>query len=212
MDLEDKAAAAEPGDKEATHEEVTGDTAAGAEAASGMGHGMELEQEEKAEEREPEPEAEEPEEEQEEEIFADPRMKIYEILDSLTTSGSTSCNGWCQSYGRNDLTLPGLVVDGVGPVALPLHASQVGPLAARCVPEPFGGESGVGDTTVRKTWQLGPDHFEITNPNWQAQVANVAHTACGKPGLDLASVTVAPQLSKLVLYGNPCPLADMRRR
>src|SRR6266545_3180290 len=64
--------------------------------------------------------------------------------------------------------LPGLEVAGLGPVGLPLTAAQVPALKKMCRQAPYGkGEETIVDTSVRRVWQLEPDKFSLTNPDWQ---------------------------------------------
>ena len=170
---------------------------------------VEEDREGKVEEDDDDKEREEREEEEEEEEFDDPRMTIYETLSKLDAPGTYACGARFSNTAQRggggastnmDLRVPGLVVDGVGPIALPLHDSQVGALAARCSQAPFGkGERTVVDTTVRKTWQLDPADFSFTNPTWTSQVARLARKVCGDLGVH-ESVTVEAQLYKLLLY------------
>ena len=60
---------------------------------------------------------------------------------------------------------PGLKVEGVGVVALPLQPEQAKAIQACCKPAPFGrGEETVWDPAVRSTWQLPPDNISFNNP------------------------------------------------
>ena len=63
--------------------------------------------------------------------------------------------------------LPGLEVDGLGPVGLPLTARQAKQLKKLCEQAPYGkGEQTLVDTSVHRVWHLSPDQFTLTNPDW----------------------------------------------
>lgn len=111
------------------------------------------------------------------------------------TSGSFAVCGVAPSV------LPGLTVDGIGMLALPLQAAQAVSLAAAAERAPFGRkEATVYDDDVRKTWQLPPSKFKIANPAWESQMlAPVLREV--KAGLSCgASDDVRAELYKLLLY------------
>jgi hypothetical protein len=84
------------------------------------------------------------------------------LLERIDRPGS-----FCFS-GSAPAVLPGLEVEGVGPVGLPLTAKQAKELKEHCEQAPYGkGEETVVDTSVRKVWHLKPDHFTLTNPDWK---------------------------------------------
>lgn len=61
--------------------------------------------------------------------------------------------------------LPGLNVNGIGAIGLPLVSSQMQEMIKLCEQAPYGkGEDTIVDTSVRNTWQLSPTQFQITNP------------------------------------------------
>jgi hypothetical protein len=58
--------------------------------------------------------------------------------------------------GTDQMPAPGLVVEGVGPVALPLLPMQAEQMIAAADRAPFGrGEATMTDLEVRRTWQIG---------------------------------------------------------
>lgn len=60
---------------------------------------------------------------------------------------------------------PGLNVDSVGVIALPLQPEQAKALQACCRLAPFGrGEETLWDPAVRRTWQLDPSKINFNNP------------------------------------------------
>jgi predicted 2-oxoglutarate/Fe(II)-dependent dioxygenase YbiX len=72
------------------------------------------------------------------------------------------------TVGRTELLAPRLVVEGVGPIALPLLPAQAAELIARAERAPFGrGEETLVDAEVRRTWQLGADQVQIGGKHWQ---------------------------------------------
>ena len=105
---------------------------------------------------------------------------------------------YCTS-GRVPLVLPGLEVTGLGPVGLPLTASQAQELKAFCTQAPYGkGEETLVDVSVRRVWHLKPDQFSLTNPGWSEVLLNVA--ARVRAGLGLKDQLLEAHLYDLLLY------------
>src|SRR5262245_25023064 len=88
-------------------------------------------------------------------------QRLHAVLQTIDRPGS-----FCTS-GSVPVVLPGLGVQGVGQIAVPLTAAQAKELIPHCQQAPYGkGEETVVDTTVRRVWRLKPEHFALTNPDW----------------------------------------------
>jgi hypothetical protein len=75
---------------------------------------------------------------------------------------------------------PGLDVEGVGRISLPLTDEKALELKAACSLAPFGrGTETVVDTAVRNTFQLTPQQFRLTNPSEPARRASI-RPACNE--------------------------------
>ena len=134
--------------------------------------------------------------ENEEYHWETPRDGVLEILESIDSPGAFAAGGSCD--GR--LTMPGLEVDGIGTIGLPLSETQARVLAARFDQAPFGrGSETLVDKTVRNTWQLSPGHFKLTNPQWTSQMNQVVSNVRDQLGVQ-AHLRVEAQLYKLLLY------------
>jgi predicted 2-oxoglutarate/Fe(II)-dependent dioxygenase YbiX len=104
----------------------------------------------------------------------------------------------CMS-GDLPLTMPGLEVEGVGPVRLPLGKTQARKLIKLCRQAPYGkGTETVVDTDVRRVWELDPEQFQFTNPKWDNLVAKILEDA--QQVLGLEDRKLEAQLYKLLLY------------
>src|SRR5690348_5854758 len=78
---------------------------------------------------------------------------------------------------------PGLEVDGLGAIKLPLKPAMAKKLIAQGRIAPYGkGTQTLVDTTVRKTHELDPQQFHLS-PEWDAAVAAAARDAAGQLGL-----------------------------
>jgi predicted 2-oxoglutarate/Fe(II)-dependent dioxygenase YbiX len=137
-----------------------------------------------------------PDPEKEEFDIDDPRKEILEILEGVDAPGTFAVGGSC----GGGLTMPGLTVDGVGTISLPLSEAQAKELVSRFEQAPFGrGTETLVDKTVRNTFQLPPEHFKIMNPDWAKEVNNLVSTVRHDLGVQ-AHLKVEAQLYKLLLY------------
>src|SRR4051812_6193356 len=87
--------------------------------------------------------------------------------------------------GSAPVVMPGLEVDGLGPIGLPLTAKQAKELKKQCEQAPYGkGEETVVDPKVRRVWRLKPDRFSLTNPDWPFFLQETVHKVQGELGLE----------------------------
>lgn len=100
--------------------------------------------------------------------------------------------------GAQQVLAPGLKVEGVGPVALPLLPNQAEQLIAAADPAPYGrGEETLTDTSVRRTWQIGAERVRIAAKHWPQSIgAIIARIA---DGLGIAN-PIQAELYKLLIY------------
>jgi hypothetical protein len=95
--------------------------------------------------------------------------------------------------------MPGLEVEGLGTVGLPLGESQARKLIHLCRQAPYGkGTQTVVDTDVRRVWELDPIQFRLTNPKWDELVEAIVAEV--QAALGLAGQKLAAQLYKLLVY------------
>ena len=100
--------------------------------------------------------------------------------------------------GTEQILAPGLTVEGVGPIALPLLPAQAERLIATAERAPYGrGEDTVTDISVRRTWQIDASRVRIKGKHWlqtiRAIVTRVAE------GLGVAE-PVETEFYKLLVY------------
>src|SRR5262249_39986368 len=92
-----------------------------------------------------------------------PRSLQDRLLDAL---GAIDRPGTFCTSGDLPLVMPGLEVNGLGAVRLPLGKTQARQLVNLCHQAPYGkGTETLVDTDVRRGWGLDPAHFPLTNPN-----------------------------------------------
>ena len=91
------------------------------------------------------------------------RERLARLLDDSEPAGSFSAQLLAPAH------LLRLEVTGVGPVSLPVRASQAKKLIAAARPAMFGrGEKTLTDTRVRDTWEITPDQIRLGGPGWTA--------------------------------------------
>ncbi|KAK5134948.1 hypothetical protein LTR08_005899 [Meristemomyces frigidus] len=138
---------------------------------------------------------EESEDELEELTIDEAKTTLCEALDGIEAAGDFA------TFGTFKQAIdPRLVVDGLGPLQLPLTEGDARRIIAKSHQAPFGhGTRTIVDQAVRRTWELNANEFYITNPAfWQAQQEAV-RAVCKGLGLE-ANQRIAPQLYKLLLY------------
>ncbi|WP_114949148.1 2OG-Fe(II) oxygenase [Microvirga calopogonii] len=100
--------------------------------------------------------------------------------------------------GTIEFLAPQLEVEGVGPIALPLLQLQAKQLIAAAERAPYGrGEHTLVDTTVRRTWQIGPDQVRIQGRGWARTLATILARVCDGLGV---TGPVQAEFYKLLLY------------
>ncbi|KAI9983692.1 hypothetical protein PInf_007759 [Phytophthora infestans] len=117
--------------------------------------------------------------------------------------GSRGMHGSEYSFGGLAQTLPvvpGLFVNNVGSIPLPLAPEHAEKLIAKCAKSPFGHNMDTKmDESVRKSWQLEPDQVELTNPLWQIGMEKLTETIATRMGYK--GVSLHCVLYKLLVYG-----------
>ena len=96
---------------------------------------------------------------------------------------------------------PGLNIDSLGMIGLPLSPRDVESIKSIASKAPFGhGEQSIVDPTVRDTWEIDPSRFSLRNSNWASFQNDIVNTVW--KGLGVAPFNVRPrcELCKLLLY------------
>jgi hypothetical protein len=114
-------------------------------------------------------------------------------LNSITSSGT-----FANAHKLGEI-FPGLVVEDVGPVNLPLQEAQAKQMIAKARQAPYGkGSETIVDTSVRNTWELDPGQFQLTNQYWPMLIAQLCQAISREAGLDDAHVHA--ELYKMLIY------------
>ncbi len=121
------------------------------------------------------------------------RGKLLKALSAVDRPGAV-----CVSRDL-PLTMPGLEIDKIGLIRLPLDDSQARGLIKKCSQAPYGkGAQTLVDTKVRRVWELNPQRFRLTNPKWESFISTIAGEA--QEALGLADAKLRAHLYKLLIY------------
>ncbi|RYP56457.1 hypothetical protein DL771_011776 [Monosporascus sp. 5C6A] len=119
------------------------------------------------------------------------RRRLRDGLDSITTQADFVTL-------VADKADPDIFVEGVGPISLPLSEVQAKQLIAKSHQAPFGkGSETIVDTSVRNTWEINPEQFQIRSPQWKGFLDNVLRKVAR--GLGISS-PISAELYKMLLY------------
>ncbi|RYP55025.1 hypothetical protein DL768_000341 [Monosporascus sp. mg162] len=119
------------------------------------------------------------------------RRRLRDGLDSITTKADFVTL-------LADKADPDIFVEGVGPISLPLSEVQAKKLITKSHQAPFGkGSETIVDTSVRNTWEIDPEQFQIRSPQWKGFLDNVLRKVAR--GLGISS-PISAELYKMLLY------------
>lgn len=101
--------------------------------------------------------------------------------------------------GDLPLTMPGLEVEGLGLLRLPLAERQARKLIKCCQQAPYGkGSKTLVDTAVRRVWELDAKHVHFTNPKWETLIDSIVEVVQQQLGLEEKKLSA--HLYKLLVY------------
>src|SRR4051812_3182134 len=124
--------------------------------------------------------------------MGDPMERLEKVLAPLGESAEFVVSGMLPPV------LPGLEVEGVGPIGLPVSAEDARRLIAVADQAPYGrGADTIIDTSVRRVWQIEPSRFALRNPGWEPQVDEIVTAVRQRFAID---GKVRHELYKLLVY------------
>ncbi|KAL8797276.1 MAG: hypothetical protein Q9195_000429 [Heterodermia aff. obscurata] len=125
----------------------------------------------------------------------DIKDKIAEYLDTLG-EGTFAASG-----SITNAVNPGLYLEGLGKIGLPLSERDAEEIINLGRQAPFGkGTETLVDTSVRKTWEINADRIQFRNPQWSRILGNVISTTVEHLGVLGGRSSVRADLHKLLLY------------
>ena len=101
------------------------------------------------------------------ETYFDAKTAIGESLELIDEESKTSF----YAQGNIGDINPGLCIEGVGSIGLPISEHDVQRLISTSHQAPFGkGRETFVDTSVRKTWEIDSDRMRLNHPKWTVQL------------------------------------------
>ncbi len=108
-------------------------------------------------------------------------------------------SGTFSAFGKMDPIFPGLMIENVGEISLPLSEYQAKDIVDQCEQAPFGRkEETIVDKTVRNVWQVPSKMVKLSNPEWNLIVEKACKEVAKKLGLSDCKVHF--ELYKVLLY------------
>lgn len=120
-------------------------------------------------------------------------MRLLSAVEAIDRPGTFVARGVMATV------LPGLEVEGIGSIGLPMSPAQASQLKQCCEQAAYGkGERTIVDTDVRRVWRLTPDRFTLANPAWPIVLRDVVAQVEHELGLE--GQALQPHLYDLLLY------------
>jgi len=108
-------------------------------------------------------------------------------------------NGTFCIYNEMGFTHPGLEINGIGEIGLPLEVETAKKIISVSKKAPFGmGSKTIVDELVRNTWELDAHFFQLNNVDWGKFIEKTLVTV--REGLGLENSNIKASLYKLLLY------------
>lgn len=104
---------------------------------------------------------------------------VCDCIQDVKSAGSFTTFGSVEKF-----TLPGISVDKVGPIRLPLSLDDAQSLVQASRPAPFGkGGQTLVDETVRKTWEIDGSKVSFSKKAWHSWLDSVVQAAVKELGV-----------------------------
>ena len=102
------------------------------------------------------------------------------------------------SVGQFPAVLPGLEVEGLGSIGVPVAPADAKRIITKASQAPYGrGEATIVDADVRRVWQLEPSQFALRNDAWNEALTGIVDAV--KHDLGIRG-KVSAELYKLLVY------------
>ena len=137
-----------------------------------------------------------------EELLQEEEIKdlLQVAIDSIDShpAGSFAASGVLPSAAN-----PGLSIQGLGGIGLPLSEHDADRLAASSLQVPVEQENPTAvDTPVVKMWEFDPSLLELRNPAWQQTLTGALTKVANDLGIAAGIGGIRAELCKLSLYGD----------
>ncbi|KAI4287667.1 MAG: hypothetical protein L6R35_003073 [Caloplaca aegaea] len=121
---------------------------------------------------------------------------LRRLISEIHASGSFAACGTIDSFVN-----PGICIDPIGIVRLPLSVEDAQALAQTSHKAPFGkGKETLVDESVRKTWQIDAANIRILNQDWQLCLNRILERVAEGLGIAGGPSSIRAELYKMLLY------------
>lgn len=128
--------------------------------------------------------------------FRDIKEALQTCLSNVKGTGT-----FATSHVISNAPNPALWVKDVGAIGLPLSDRDAKALVEASHQAPFGkGTETIVDTSVRKTWEINSDSFELRHPAWQGTVDGIIAKVADELGIPSGAQGIRAEPYKLLLY------------
>jgi len=118
---------------------------------------------------------------------------LENILSAVNRPGSFYC------HDHKTVYMPNIEITSVGTLAFPLQAFQIKQMIDLAERAPYGkGDQTLVDTSVRKVWQIAPEHIAIGGKSWQKTFDIILNQV--KTDLGCLDYPVEAELYKMLIY------------
>ncbi|KAL8924487.1 MAG: hypothetical protein Q9172_002652 [Xanthocarpia lactea] len=127
---------------------------------------------------------------------ADLMDDLRRLISEVHTSGSFAAFDTINSFVN-----PGIFIDPIGMLRLPLSEDDAQALAQTSHKAPFGkGNETLVDESVRKTWQIDAANVRISNKDWQLCLDRILEHVAKGLGIPGGPSSIRAELYKMLLY------------
>lgn len=124
-----------------------------------------------------------------------------ELFRCLKDANGNYSGSFAHAGSLSSAQIPGLWINELGTVCLPLSERDAVELRKACHQAQFGkGSETIIDTDVRNTWELNTDQFQLQSPAWQATVDLAVEEVAQALGVVGGSTAIRAEKYKLLLY------------
>ena len=124
------------------------------------------------------------------------RDALFRSISKVHSSGSFATFGIIDNFAN-----PGISVDPIGTVRLPLSEDDAHALIQLSCQAPFGkGTETLVDESIRKTWQIDAAKITFRNKGWDVCLERIVRNVAEKLGVTGGSSNVHAELYKMLLY------------
>ena len=128
--------------------------------------------------------------------WAEIKHLALNCISDIHSSGTFATSGCFKNF-----VLPGISVDEVGVIRLPLSSQDVQSLIQASHPAPFGkGNQTLVDEAVRKTWEIDGSQVSFLNKAWHGWLDSVVRRVAEDLGVAGGPNYVRAELYKMLLY------------